>query len=228
MLNSVFKSKTFLIFLKTIFAVALPLALLLSTVSFVSSDLEFYRDSFRENSVSNTTELSEQELLSISGEIVKYLQGERDDFEITLEDREELFGEREKLHMEDVRVLFDRGIIVKNLFMALSIFAFLCILYMDRREAGNALIFSFCFTLAVIVVLGAFIALDFEKTFTTFHLILFDNDLWLLDPRTDLLINMLPLDFFYKMAYRILVLFGIEVFAVLGLGLLSRRLFKSS
>lgn len=228
MINSVFKSKAALIFCKTIFAVALPIALLLSTVSYVSSDLDFYRDRFRENKISDTTGLSEQALLSVSEEIVKYLQGERDNFDITLEDGIELFGEREKLHMEDVRVLFDVGIIVRNLSMLLSILAFLCILYVDRREAGNALVVSFCFTLLAIATLGMFIALDFEKTFTVFHLMLFDNDLWLLDPRTDLLIKMLPLDFFYKMAYRILVLFGIEVSAVLGLGLLGRRLFKSS
>lgn len=228
MVNSVFKSKLLLASLKTIIAVALPTALLLSIVSYVSSDLDFYRDRFRENEISNATGFSEQELLSVSKEIVSYLQGERDDFEITLEDEKELFGEREKLHMEDVRVLFDRGIIVRNLSMALSIFAFLCILYMDRREAGNALIVSFCFTLIAIATIGVFMAVDFERTFTVFHLILFDNDLWLLDPRTDLLIKMLPLDFFYKMARRILLLFGAGISATLVLGLWIRRLSKSS
>ena len=49
---------------------------------------------------------------------------------------------------------------------------------------------------------------DFTQGFTAFHHIFFDNDLWILDPRTDLLINIVPEPFFVDTAARIGLLFG--------------------
>ena len=40
--------------------------------------------------------------------------------------------------------------------------------------------------------LGALISMDFTKYFTYFHLIFFDNMDWYLNPKTDLLINIVP------------------------------------
>ena len=55
----------------------------------------------------------------------------------------------------------------------------------------------------MIIILGVLILIDFTKYFTIFHEIFFSNDLWLLDPRTDLLIQMLPEPFFVNMAKNI-------------------------
>lgn len=42
--------------------------------------------------------------------------------------------------------------------------------------------------------------IDFDGAFTLFHRIAFTNDLWLLDPRTDLLIRLMPTGFFIRYA----------------------------
>ena len=55
--------------------------------------------------------------------------------------------------------------------------------------------------------LAALISTDFTKYFTTFHHIFFDNDDWLLNPKTDLLINIVPEGFFRDTAFMIAVLF---------------------
>lgn len=214
--------------LKIIFAVSLPIFLLLSTLNFVSSDMQFYRESFVENEISERTALTESELMYISKEVVNYLQGERNDFDIKLEDGSEVFGEREKLHMVDVRELFEEGFFIRNSTLFLALGSLLGILYLDKKSLGSALILSFAFPLVAVLVLGTFMAVDFDKTFTVFHLLLFDNDLWLLDPRTDVLIKMLPLNFFAKMAYRIVYLFLIEILILLAVGVVLKRLEKSN
>lgn len=214
--------------LKIIFAVSLPIFLLLSTLNFVSSDMQFYRESFVENEISERTALTESELMYISKEVVNYLQGERNNFDIKLEDGSEVFGEREKLHMVDVRELFEEGFFIRNFTLFLALGSLLGILYLDKKSLGSALILSFAFPLVAVLVLGTFMAVDFDKTFTVFHLLLFDNDLWLLDPRTDVLIKMLPLNFFAKMAYRIVYLFLIEILILLAVGVVLKRLEKSN
>ena len=44
-----------------------------------------------------------------------------------------------------------------------------------------------------------------------FHHIFFDNDLWILDPSTDLLINIVPEPFFMDTAGRIALTFGLSI-----------------
>ncbi len=46
---------------------------------------------------------------------------------------------------------------------------------------------------------------DFDGLFTAFHRLAFTNDGWLLDPRTDLLIRLMPTDFFIALAERCLL-----------------------
>ena len=47
--------------------------------------------------------------------------------------------------------------------------------------------------------------IDFDGLFTTFHRIAFTNDGWLLDPKTDLLIRLMPTGFFTTLAVRVLL-----------------------
>ena len=80
--------------------------------------------------------------------------------------------------------------------------------------AGSALFF------AVLAILAAIISTDFNKYFIIFHHIFFNNDLWLLNPDTDLLINIVPEPFFMDTAARIAVTYGVSVLAVFAICLI--------
>lgn len=56
---------------------------------------------------------------------------------------------------------------------------------------------------AALMGLGLLIRIDFTKYFTYFHLLFFDNDLWILDPQRHVLIQMLPETFFRNTAIKI-------------------------
>src|SRR5699024_9709356 len=60
---------------------------------------------------------------------------------------------------------------------------------------------------AIIVFLIVLISTNFNRYFTIFHEIFFSNDLWILNPRTDLMIQMLPEPFFSTIGLRIGLLF---------------------
>ena len=66
----------------------------------------------------------------------------------------------------------------------------------------------------------------FSALFSQFHFLSFSNDLWMLDPRTDRLIQLFPLGFFFDAALRIAVqtvALGAVVFAVSMAGLRLMR-----
>lgn len=69
---------------------------------------------------------------------------------------------------------------------------------------------AFCLMIIFLITAGlaALISTDFTKYFVIFHHIFFDNDLWILDARTDLLINIVPEPFFMDTAARIGITFA--------------------
>ena len=68
-------------------------------------------------------------------------------------------------------------------------------------------------------MLAAIISTDFTKYFVIFHHIFFDNDLWILNPATDMLINIVPEGFFMDTAARIGALYAILVALILGVSI---------
>ena len=61
------------------------------------------------------------------------------------------------------------------------------------------------------------ISTDFTKYFVIFHHIFFNNDLWMLNPDTDLLINIVPEPFFMDTAARIAMTYGVSVLTVFAI-----------
>ena len=134
--------------------------------------------------------------------------------------------------MEDVRGLFLGGLALRRICGALAVL-FLILLVLLKAPVRKVLPVSICtgtglfFTAAC--TLAAVISTDFTKYFIIFHQIFFDNDLWILDARTDLLINIVPEPFFMDTAARIAILFGgcvLLIFSISLFLLLSRRRLK--
>lgn len=125
--------------------------------------------------------------------------------------------------MEDVRGLFLGGLLLRRISIGLIVacVALLVVLKADIRRvlpkmicAGSALFF------AILAVLAGIISTDFNKYFIIFHHIFFNNDLWMLNPDTDLLINIVPEPFFMDTAARIAATYGVSVLAVFAICLI--------
>lgn len=108
------------------------------------------------------------------------------------------FGAREQAHMADVQGLFRLCGSVSLGSALLTLTGWL----IARREAAFWRIVrrAVCCVLVYVACLTLLAALDFDSLFILFHRIAFTNDLWLLDPRTDLLIRLMPIEFFVSYA----------------------------
>ena len=110
--------------------------------------------------------------------------------------------------MVDVQNLFLGAIKLRE---GAALLALLCGAYLLLKEEGQLLLRMLQWGIGLFIGgmagLAALISTDFTKYFTTFHHIFFDNDDWLLDPKTDLLINIVPEGFFRDTTYIIAGLF---------------------
>ena len=121
-----------------------------------------------------------------AGQVIpEYLMGKRDNLQIP--GFKNFFNEREIKHMDDVKRIFKWVKIIS----VLSLITFLIFLKAD----GIPLVLLYSLIL-IAIILFIFLFLPFNLSFTKFHEILFNNELWLLNPETDRLIVLLPERFF--------------------------------
>ncbi len=184
----------------------------------------FEKEYAKYNVLDSLPSMTMDSLLHVTDEMMDYLRGDRDDLHVTTTmggEQREFFNEREIAHMEDVQVLFLKALSIRRACLGLG--AGLLIL-MAATKARMGRVLPLCMGtglfFALITVLGLIISTDFTKYFIMFHHIFFSNDLWILDPATDMLINIVPEGFFMDTAARIALLFGSLSLVLFGVCLL--------
>lgn len=191
--------KRYYMFLITI---AISLVLLVCSIEQNSYNKNYYIGKYKENNITDVTGKRLQELDDITDKLISYLKTGEDDL------LSQYFNEKEILHMEDVYNLFKIARIIKYT----GILIILSGTYYFYRK-GNIVslirtIFKGLFANYILLgIVGILAYSDFSRYFTYFHLIFFTNDLWLLDPNTDLMIQMLPENFFSGIAVNIVISF---------------------
>ena len=174
----------------------------------------YYEHEYEKYNVTAAVRMEMDDLLQVTDEMMDYLRGDRDDLHVmTVVDGSprEFFNAREIAHMEDVRGLFLGAITLRRVCLAA---AAVCVLLMAALKADlkRTLPRMLCVGTGLFFLLaagiGLLIASDFSRYFVVFHHIFFDNDLWILNPATDLLINIVPEPFFADTALRIGLTFG--------------------
>jgi len=190
-----------------IITIFLPIALLLTILQVYAFNANFYIDRFQEYNISAITRIDMGELEGITANLIDYLKSDRENLDMQANINgtvEEVFGEREKHHMKDVKSLFDKGFILRNTSTVLTVGALLFLLKQKKKkEIVKALLNASITSLTVILIIFALMQIDFYKYFDYFHKIFFENDCWLLNPETDVLIQMLPLEFFITISTRV-------------------------
>ena len=150
-------------------------------------------------------EMSLDDAVHVTEDMLEYCIGRLD----TLDDTEAtidgvtapFFTDREKAHLADCRELFLKGIRARVI-ACLILAAFVIFIYVHngKQKTPVLLVEGYLRSLGFVAVMAAVIAIlcviDFTQVFTVFHHIFFDNDLWILYPDRDNLINIMQEDVF--------------------------------
>lgn len=167
----------------------------------------FYKSEFDKYQADKTVNMTPDSLMRVTEHMISYLNGKKDDLVIKENIggiHREFFNDLEKQHMVDVKVLFEKGKQTKNISLIILVFCFLALrlLKTDGNQQFLKALRNVCIGVIILIgILGVLAATSFTKYFTIFHEVFFTNDLWLLDPATDLLINILPETFFIDITF---------------------------
>ncbi|MBQ6895861.1 MAG: TIGR01906 family membrane protein [Oscillospiraceae bacterium] len=210
---------------KLIYNLILPLSFLVIfmwSVIGVSQNRSFYDRQYQFNGTAEHIGIRHQDLMSVTDNLICYMTNQRPDLEMQYGVKgeiREIFDQREKLHMIDVRNLY-MGVIRIAIGITAAIGAGL--FYVIKKDGwktaratlNKKYLWSAIGLVIFCLVFGILIATNFQWFWTNFHYVFFTNDLWLLDPRISIMINMFPLNFFYAMVTRIFIIFIIGCIAV--------------
>lgn len=203
---------------KLVYNLILPctfIAILLWSVVGVSQNRSFFDKQYTKNDTAAHIGMRHQDLMSVTDNLLSYMVKQRPDLEMQFGVKgeiREIFDEREKLHMVDVLNLY-MGVIYAAIGLSLAVLAGLAYvikadgLKQARKTLDKKYLWAAIGLAAVAGTFGVVIATNFQWFWTNFHLVFFTNDLWMLDPRVSIMINMFPLEFFYAICVRILEVF---------------------
>ena len=191
-------------FSRWIFILCLPPMLLSAGIAWAANSLWIYEAGFHKYDISTVTGLDNTQLEKAARGIISYWNSGEEYIDITVEKDGRsftLFNEREVIHLKDVKGLFrlDYGVLLVTFIYSLGYVLFH--LFRSRSAAwlrlARAARTGSIITLVVMAALGLGSLFGFDRLFWQFHLLVFSNDFWQLDPARDYLIMLFPGGFWY-------------------------------
>lgn len=211
-------------------AISLILIGLITSIDVTCFDSSFYETEYAAMDTASSLHMSQEDLMKATNTLLDYIQDEREDIQVNITSygiSAPAFNERESLHMIDVKNLYQFALQIRIVACILLLVSILFLFYKRRKETIDMLAKGYiqiaiafvCF----IIMLGLWAAVDFTSLWESFHHVFFSNDLWLLNPRTDLMINMFPEAFFFHMVMKLSFMFLLPFTIILILCLWHQR-----
>ena len=181
---------------------------LLAAIHLVGTDAGLYHSLQMKAGIPDSAGISESDLIRLDAALAEYLSGDDGALNVSavvFGRSQPAFNQKERMHMADCLNLFRLLRTVMTGTAVLGAAFIPCGIYLlrDRRKIRLAAWLSPPAIVVPLSLLAVWAAIDFNAAFSFFHEILFTNDLWLLNPATDLLIRLCPSSMFMAMGARI-------------------------
>lgn len=216
-------------------AVSFIIVLLVTSFQLVLyADLSFYEKEYAKYNVLEAVNMEMKDVLYVTDEMMDYLIDKREDLVVVTTvggEEREFFNDREKAHMADVKNLFMGGLMIRRIALALTVIS-IAIAVISKQNFKLIIPRAFEIGTAIfgvlVLIFGILAYNNFSELFVQFHLLFFDNDLWILNPATDLMINILPEGFFFDTVKAIVLVFITLLVLMLGISIFADIKFRKN
>lgn len=189
--------------LSVLMSIAVALAILTGSIAAPIIIRPFYYAQIEPLELEQSSSLSREEIIEAYDEVLDYCIGASDEFSAGVLP----FSESGSAHFADCRRLF-----ILDLWLFFGSMAVIVLLKLYRRRheiprlCGHGAAFWGAAGIgAVLLVIGAAAATNFDRAFTVFHSLFFPSeDNWIFDPALDPIITLMPEEFFRNCAIFIL------------------------
>lgn len=209
--------------LPIIFSVSIILIVLITSINVWSFNDHYYQKIYDTNQTAQSMKMSKESLDDATQVLLDYLKDNRDNLDLVVEVDSQpvaMFNQKEIDHMVDVKKLYQGVLFIRSFSIITLVISAISLIVMLKRDSGFFVWRGFKLTITtfaiLLAVLGVYIMTDFNGFWNQFHEVFFTNDLWILNPKTDRLINMVPLSFFNGLVNRIVVSIIVSLGVITG------------
>lgn len=195
--------------------------LLISSIDYNCFHREFYMQEYERLNTAQELGVTQKDLNLATDVLLDYLEDHRHDIKVKITIQGQLqdaFNVKEEAHMEDVKRLYHFALVIRNIAFVMFGISVILLAVRLKKSAWTELSISYMKTTLIFVIFFALLVtwvyVDFDAFWIMFHKILFRNDLWLLDPAKDFMVNLFPDAFFAKLVKNIAIFF---IVGILGL-----------
>lgn len=212
-------------------ALLIIIAVLFTSLQICVNQRSWYYESYVKYGTAKETLISDEEMTEAIFRLIDYMEGRADSIQLSVTEAGqtvEMYNRQEIDHMVDVRALYQawRAVRTYGGILAVIIIA-VCMAMLPKGERMGMLCRGFLIAAAVfgavLIVLGIWVAVDFNSFWTEFHHLFFTNDLWLMDYRTCRMIRICPLQLFNDIVVRFALMFLIPFALMLALAVWGRK-----
>ncbi|MBZ9685180.1 TIGR01906 family membrane protein [Clostridium estertheticum] len=199
--------KTFLKFLlKTFFIFCFTFSFITLSVYFTLLFKPLYYSDINILNIEASTNINKEELKANYDYLITYLTNNKtEEFNLpTLPS-----SDHGKIHFKEVKVIFDK---LKVMLLFSILVSIVGILINKRQKKIRYLLTSSIVLIVLPITLLIPFLINFDRSFTIFHQIFFNNDYWLFDIATDPIITILPQDFFFHCS--LLIILSISIISI--------------
>ena len=208
-------------------------ALLFTSLQYVVSDEDWFRDKYDELRLEERIGIPTSDITAAFMQLIKYMEGSEGGIDIDVSENGRLvsmYNDRERAHMVDVKALYQTFDAVRGYGLIAAAVLIIFVIALSRRNTmrtlGEGFIAASWVLLVVLLAAGAWVLIDFNSFWTAFHRLFFTYDLWLLDPATSRMIRICPLELFYGIVIRFALLFLIPMAVLALLSAMFKRMGK--
>lgn len=201
--------------LACIAALSAMIILLVTSININCFNRDFFSSEYKSLNTAKDLGMTDTDLSKATNTLLDYLQDKRNNInvQISIKGAEtQAFNAKEASHMKDVKSLYHFALIARNVAIITFIGSVIYIFIRVKKNTCTILSINYMKTAILVAVFFAILAgwafVDFDTFWTSFHKLAFRNNLWLLDPSTDLMINLFPSKFFSDLVFRIVGMFA--------------------
>ena len=202
---------------------SLFISAILGIIFYNCFNLDFYKNFYLRENLAPSINTTDDELINNTTNLLEYLTNKA-------ELNTTWFSEKDILHMEDVRTLYNVSFNLMIFFIIIFILSTILIALVYKNYTMFYITKTFNKTLLafiiLIIVLAGIISYNFNSFWIKFHQLLFSNDLWLLSPDESNLIKMVPEKFFISLITTIILHILILFVSLFVLNNIFKKKFK--
>lgn len=207
--------------------IIIPFVFFVSIITFLSQITVFYAYEFDKLETIEKANIKEVSPDDMAEMMVGYIKGKRDTFQLLAQvnnKERNLFNNKEQRHMRDVRSLINLGNWISGIGIGLIMIIYFTLFMVDKTLLRRMYKIVLGVYILFLAGMAAMSKINFYKGFNLFHEIFFTNDLWILDPDKDILLMLMPLNFFMD---ALISAFILETIVIILLGVVTWRITKT-